>query len=547
MREKARGPVVLMMLFSIVLSLPRLCEGFNAKAHKELSRLAVDSSRGNASQLDYFLKNTLRYDFCDEDYNCAGIGQPIFGKPVRELIMEGAVNEDSPGARVFSHYHDPTRTWGVAGFKGVNISSIVWSQLPVQGAGANRSWKNARDAYFNALTATSLAARQQWYAETFRTIGHLIHHVQDAAVPAHTRDDNHFAISESSTLPFGDRFHYWAEANLSVIEQSISEPSTIQRFTRSLLEQASGNPFAPVPVARIIDKTDADYGVLSPNLNIGIAEYSNANFFSEHTVLSSNYPYPRLSQLQIGGLENSPTGHQRRYLYFRPGFGEQNYRLGTYSTLLSYSTASLPLEYVDIGLDHNVFTDYGFKLFPRAIGYSAGLIDYFFRGQISSVPNGNHSGIGKWTPYNLRPNSLTVPNVVFAGESQIAETAPGGTLRMVLIYDPYYNTSYDTPPDYMISHAVAYTPSETAQSVTFTFESLPFPSYYDQGFIAHIGFWAMLVYKGPLGQESNAVAGAGTCVAGSETKNMKYYTFYLNNNFLEPGLNVSIFDQCWDY
>jgi hypothetical protein len=205
----------------------------------------------------------------------------------------------------------------------------------------------------------------------------------------------------------GDRFHYWAEKNLGVIDESI-QISGIQRFTPSVLEQTSPNSLAPVPVARIIDKTDSDFGVLSPNFNIGLAEYSNANFFSEHTILSTAYQYPRLSQLQIGPLETSPNGHQRRYLRFQPGFGHgpTGHRVSTYSTMLPYRAGSLPLEFVDVGLDANVFKDYGLKLFPRAIGYSAGLIDYFFRGKGTSTPWGLAD-----VPFSERPNTITVQNL----------------------------------------------------------------------------------------------------------------------------------------
>ena len=35
-----------------------------------------------------------------------------------------------------------------------------------------------------------------------------------------------------------------------------------------------------------------------------------------------------------------------------------------------------------MGLDDNVFRDYAARLIPRAVGYSAALLDYFFRGRL---------------------------------------------------------------------------------------------------------------------------------------------------------------------
>ncbi len=226
------------VLFALCIAglLPRTSDGFNGDTHSLLSRRAVDPTLLNASQLDGYLRSLwLEFDGVVPDstgfiypIGWNGIGQAISGgKTVVELIADGSVQEDSPSPRVQNHFHDPTRTWNSAGWKlgpfAPYLSSILWSQLTAaQPDGETRTWKTARDAFFNALTSTSPSQRKQQYAETFRTLGHLIHHVQDAAVPAHTRNDTHFAPSERSAFPLGDRFHFWAEANLGVIDESIS-------------------------------------------------------------------------------------------------------------------------------------------------------------------------------------------------------------------------------------------------------------------------------------------------------------------------------------
>ncbi len=506
---------------SVLLSLcfalfqPQLSDGFNGEAHRRLSRLAVDPNLTNASQLDSFLKNVLAFEFEN------GVNEPIQGgQGAIDLIAQGSVDEDKPDARVLFHFHDPTKTWNMAGYLGLNPSSVVWSQAPVQGAGATRTWKTARDAYFKALTSTTSSQRKQWYAETFRTLGHLIHHVQDAAVPSHTRSDTHFAPSEKSTFPLGDRFHNWADANLATIDESI-QLSGIRRFTPSVLDQTSPNQYAPVPIARILDKTDNDFGVLSPNLNIGLAEYSNANFFSEHTVLSTAYQYPRLSQLQIGSLETSPSGHPRRYLRFRPGFGEQNYRVSTYSTMLPYIGAPLPLEFVDIGLDNNVFKDYGLKLFPRAIGYSAGLIDYFFRGKIDSRPWPEGY---LWVPWGQRPSSIRVDNVSVKVDGT-NEQGGQGTMQLVLLYSYRYANTPSGAPRFVASQPVSV--SGGTQTVVFPFDSLPFPvtSPSVSGSHGYV-YFGLLVYKGALGQESQAVVADSYCIdPKSGSRYDRWYVF----------------------
>lgn len=126
-------------------------------------------------------------------------------------------------------------------------------------------------------------------------------------------------------------------------------------------------------------------GIPSENLDIGIAEYSNANFFSDDTLFDQNYQTPT----DIGlGEEVVAGGSLRRYLYRHPGSSfPTRYKLAVASRFSSFLT--IPFQSRQWDLDDLVMEDYGKKLFPRAIGYSAGLIDYFFDGQVmASIGNG---------------------------------------------------------------------------------------------------------------------------------------------------------------
>ena len=47
-----------------------------------------------------------------------------------------------------------------------------------------------------------------------------------------------------------------------------------------------------------------------------------------------------------------------------------------------------PTYYASLYRDEEAHKDYAKKLIPRAVGYSAGLLDYFFRGEIEiSLPD----------------------------------------------------------------------------------------------------------------------------------------------------------------
>jgi hypothetical protein len=166
---------------------------FDDKAHKSLSDRAAA-----VSALDTFLKNTLGFEFP------GGINEVIYNsRDVRALFQDGAVDEDRPILwRPRHHFHNPRLPWDQAGWRPppfsvqLGESSVIWSQDENQSVGGKHSWKDARDSYFNALTAIDPTQRRQYWAETFRSLGHLIHLVQDAAVPSHTRNDTHVSYMQ---------------------------------------------------------------------------------------------------------------------------------------------------------------------------------------------------------------------------------------------------------------------------------------------------------------------------------------------------------------
>lgn len=205
-KQWKHGFIICFTILQISMLLPSSL-AFEVQTHRIISEAGT-----RASSLNNFLTTVLPRDFPQ------GIDEVLVGgrKPI-EFIQDGSENEDKPAFRSRHHFHDPTRTWDQAGLQGVfsGQSSILWSQSPNQGLGGNRSWQNARQTYFEALTARDPVERKRLFAETFRTLGHLIHHVQDAAVPSHTRNDEHIGgfLGNGYGVPIGnpDRFHHWAQ------------------------------------------------------------------------------------------------------------------------------------------------------------------------------------------------------------------------------------------------------------------------------------------------------------------------------------------------
>jgi hypothetical protein len=483
-----------MCLFYLLLK-SKLSFGFELNTHAALSERAVV-----ASTLNNFLTGTLGFEFP------SGINQPLkagqFGR-VRDLISEvGAKNEDKPAIRSRFHFHDPLQPWDNAGLRWpllgqVGQSSVLWSQNTDQGMGGKHSWQDARNSYFNALTATNEADRKKYFAETFESLGHLIHLVQDAATPSHTRNDTHISFDlglsgYTTTIGDPDRFHQWA--NRPTIVTSIANPNLpAQTFDSSLLELPQ-NGLAPIPIARIID-TEAYRGSGVPATpssqdNIGIAEYSNGNFFSDDTILTG-YNYPAASSMDLVPEAVTPGGPFRFYLRKNRGPGAATgYRAAVASRLSGYVPLGFGAQQWE--LDDNVMADYGALLFPRAIGYSAGLIDYFFRNHMV----GNAGDIGCFGP-PPPPNNPYYDNFGLGVGTGIPGEQPGSGRIVVVVHYTYagqdnYFTLLDTTatldPElgagWLLSSQPLYQIPLGASEVYF-----------------------VIAYRGPLGQETDAVVG----------------------------------------
>src|SRR5262249_24587156 len=162
--------------FALLIALVEPALSYEPRTHAEIGGFAVDRSN-----LDSILKTQYRVE--------QGVAAVFGGQSIQEWIATGAAREDFPESRVLNHFHNPLKRWDSAGLFGQ--SSIYWQQNPDQGLGGTWSWPTARQGLFKFLTSPTPAARMQALADTARALGQTMHVVQDAASPAHTRDDPH--------------------------------------------------------------------------------------------------------------------------------------------------------------------------------------------------------------------------------------------------------------------------------------------------------------------------------------------------------------------
>lgn len=373
-----RSPLLKVSLlgFWIATVIPGFVDGYEVLTHEEVSQAAAIRS-----DADRVLRDSLGIE--------SGLDASVGGQPLNKWLRQGARLEDNQH-RFLNHFHNPLSSdWSQAGLLGsVGQSSILWGQNATQGS-PSWSWRDVRQRYFDALTKSSRSDRDASLGRAFEGLGRQVHIVQDSASPGHARNDPHVLYNYES---FVDEvrtdepgaFNGWLEAS----SEATGVPDPSWRFLDS-------NPSAPVAVARLID-SDRYLGgnpTITNTALIGLAEYTNANFFSEDRIfteddanLQNRFPFPNRSSvteqdfdIQVG------TGTVKRRYFVKTADGATGYRLATVGFLRDYHQR-FSLDWTRFrespALDEGVYRDYAERLIPRAVTYSTALLDYFFRGQV---------------------------------------------------------------------------------------------------------------------------------------------------------------------
>lgn len=399
--------IVLIILLLTILAWPSKGFSLQEETHQAINK-NISKKTINSFSLNEYLRNNLNFNAGSDEFLK---GVDADGKTVNNQVFwwlgYGGVQEDRPGdwydylpiigkpTRSVNHFHNPLKHWSEAGLNDKILgilsytgqSQVLWAQNSNQNVGGRWSWLDARRYFYIALTgrnfdgseaAKTKADRDAYYAYTFRAIGQLMHLVQDTSVPEHTRNDAH-------VLP---AYEMYVEniRNSVVWTQWMSNPNP--PFDPAIFNVPTV-PLAPIPISRIID-TDFYNGQnpeITTNSRIGIAEYTNTNFLSGDTMFTDDLdyshrhyaPYPKGSNAILW----TESFNNRRYLR-KVGDGESIAHLAVASILYNDRLKYFP-QYnhaLPVGLDDKCYEEYSSKLIPRAVGYSAGLLNYFFRGDL---------------------------------------------------------------------------------------------------------------------------------------------------------------------
>ncbi len=398
--------IIILNIAFIVFALSTYSNAYdNLITHKDITRKSVPYS-----DLDNYLNQNLGIK--------KGYKEVIKGKQIIEQLTDGSEYEDYnipqggsflPQCRAVNHFHNPLLPWDQSYMTDqpwwVNewcwdwkpiYSNITWATSylspPPDGARvpftysssySPYTWDRARDYYYKALTLTTEEDREIYFAWTFQTVGHVIHLLEDMAVPAHTRNDfqSHYIRNNNSFFDRIQPFEHYVKMNPQLVATASPSITDFPSFI---------NP-------RLTDFWDTNsYNGSNPSTfnNIGLAEFTNANYFSDYTIPINNptpehtFPYPYTNDIsyQICPQEVMP-GILQKYISRKNG---QPCPLPTNGEAIDHFAAvGLLSGYPDpntisyIWLDDNVHNTYASQLIPRAVGYSAGLLNYFFRGELN--------------------------------------------------------------------------------------------------------------------------------------------------------------------
>jgi hypothetical protein len=547
--------------------------------HAVVSRLAVEQSILNESSSGVLKGLELQLD--DRSSVLPSTSPfPLTLTPLR-LVLRGAEDEDA-GRRSLSHFFDPQN--GGRGLEYLGTASVASPAWIIDGSGQEEgeevSYVTAKALLHTALIGGTKASRDAALGKTFEALGHVIHHLQDMAQPQHVRNDIH--CDEWLTRLFESS---WIRLPVCPVTGAF-QPSAYENYTFDKVKAMGPQTYAPVDYA-----TFSDPELLWRNGGMGVAEFTSHNFVSagrnfrrdDGIVTHPEYPSPsatlafiyrrQITDPDLLGPQgpNQPLAGEIWFVgtpvtdQYRPS-PSLNGRASTYSIFDADLVATQ---------DQGAFTLNRFNyaaanefLLPRAAAYSAGLINYFFRGRIGiELPaEGVYGVLDHATTYaagqgfdklKLKLRNASPDGVKPSGE-RVPQAMQGGTLVAVAkytlngCYQPDlsgdYSGRFDTgeifPPtgctfqqylagEEQISQSAAQlgvnldpTPAE----FTFDFSSQPIP-------VNARDLRIQVVYTGTLGAEADAIAFGGRDI--SEPTHLVVYNnsdyFLLDGRFYTPA------------
>lgn len=148
-----------------------------------------------------------------------------FGIDGKQKLGEGSIREDD-NLRYLNHFYDPVNNLGL-NYSGLQSTlSKMWGFNGGSSLMTNDySWIKAREYEYIGFTGKDFAGttvasaqteRNNYFQKMFRSVGQVMHLVQDLGQPSHTRNDPHASAADSSILNLAlnsAHIESWAKMN----------------------------------------------------------------------------------------------------------------------------------------------------------------------------------------------------------------------------------------------------------------------------------------------------------------------------------------------
>ncbi|MBS0327503.1 MAG: hypothetical protein JSS46_13305 [Proteobacteria bacterium] len=540
--------------------------------------------------------------------------------PIRAWLMYGAIREDdnktedpptpqdvAPGLRrPLSHFYDPYNNLKLNSPALADLAREI-NKAPDWAMGSPDAFEqpntpqtprdntftvfDAREAMLRALTletydgsgyvdvagASTPAERQRfrrmYWATVFRALGDVLHLNQDMAQPQHTRNEPH-AGKYCSWIPRCPGGHssvyekYMKARALGTtafdLDQPYNKPVTIWP-----LAIPAGS--YPIPAfASYADYWSTGKGPASL-VGKGLANYSNQGFFTAGKNLdSTEYPSPP-HHLDAFTVRTMParrwdgtvtTNPAPTYVLFGSvtdswqGSVASNVPLTTFGLWDEFleKRGALP-RYTLNRFNYDAMAD---LLIPRAVAYSAGLINYFFRGvlEVTRPDEGvfalaDHADPTGFTRIRAKLRNATPDFAAKNGSTQVQSMTSGDLIAVIKYHrDLKYSPSLDgvvgvAPCDEPLTVVIEQNPDATThcrdgveqiivsppirgvsigngseQLVEFDFSATPIP-------FGVTDVVLQVVYRGTLGGETHAIA-----VGSVDLSEPTYFTYHNATDYI---------------
>lgn len=364
--------------------------------HERISESAVDISVGLKDFFD---------DVFDSDSKKPNLGSFLSDGRThtsRGWIRYGSKREDDKAPpRSKHHFYEPISEQGLT--DGADFWGRPSYEWALNGDGNDWSWFDAQNYLFNALTNSSIQDRDDNFGRLFRSLGHVIHLLEDTSQPEHARNDNHFFVTyiEGYEKRMGARAFSYTAQSLNWRVQGINGMRSLRDFWDKDLYIGQ----QPPPGDQVA---------------MGLAEFTHSNYLGSDALYGEldsdrKFPYPSLSKsTNYDQVKRNPSNFIRPVILAdgslvkrivisktKDGVPVNNHSVTEYFLGRGFLPL-LPNIFYNVSIDANlVVQEYLDILLPRAVSYSAGLLDYFFRGRMEVEPSTTPEGNVKLTITNI--------------------------------------------------------------------------------------------------------------------------------------------------